>query len=71
MTNSGACDGEKYAFRANKVWNVGNIYGEIMRRAFHILYKTEFPSFARFPMKCMHDDSEYSIMIVCEHDAKF
>lgn len=33
--------------------------------------KQEFPSFARFAMKCMHDDSEYSIMIVCEHDAKF
>lgn len=66
MTNSRACDAEKYAFRANKVWNVGNIYAEIMRRAFHILYKMEFPFFQDLK-KYMYNDSEYSIMIVCEH----
>lgn len=67
MTNSRACDAEKYAFRANKVWNVGNIYAEIMRRAFHILYKMEFPFFFQDLKKCMYNDSKYSIMIVCEH----
>lgn len=70
MTNSRACDAEKYAFRANKVWNVGNIYAEIMRRAFHILYKTvqwNFLFFFQDLKKCMYNDSEYSIMIVCEH----